>query len=142
MESLESLALVFDYLPNGNAFELFFENVTKISAAQRLKIAVQLVSGALPSFSLLMGNNLQTEVVTYLHQCRPIVIHRDIKTPNLVLDKNYNVKLCDFGKTKFMVFIIAYLGTTHYSTELSSCLKTMAVRRAIWLPNVSYPMEL
>ena len=28
-----------------------------------------------------------------------VVIHKDLKTQNVVLDSDYGVKLCDFGKT-------------------------------------------
>ncbi len=33
--------------------------------------------------------------LNYLHLSD--IIHRDLKSMNLMLDKNYNLKLCDFG---------------------------------------------
>eukprot|EP01056_Protomagalhaensia_sp_Gyna25_P004738 Protomagalhaensia_sp_Gyna_25__4737@NODE_465_length_3363_cov_46_170578_g359_i0_p2_GENE_NODE_465_length_3363_cov_46_170578_g359_i0NODE_465_length_3363_cov_46_170578_g359_i0_p2_ORF_typecomplete_len174_score17_51Pkinase_Tyr/PF07714_17/8_5e31Pkinase/PF00069_25/2_9e30Kinaselike/PF14531_6/2_1e08Kdo/PF06293_14/0_001WaaY/PF06176_11/0_019APH/PF01636_23/0_029_NODE_465_length_3363_cov_46_170578_g359_i027103231 len=48
-----------------------------------------------------MANHL-VQIVTYLHSLNPVVIHRDLKTPNLILDGDFNLKLCDFGKTRFM----------------------------------------
>ena len=38
--------------------------------------------------------------VNYLHTCSPPVIHRDLKSLNLLLDDSYRVKLADFGWTK------------------------------------------
>ena len=33
--------------------------------------------------------------IQHMHQNN--VMHRDLKPENLLLDKNYNIKLCDFG---------------------------------------------
>ncbi len=36
----------------------------------------------------------------YLHSCNPPVLHRDLKSLNLLLDESSRVKLADFGWTK------------------------------------------
>lgn len=80
-----NLAIVTEYVPNGNLFDLLYTKGVLLPAIVRLRIANQLAVA-----------------VCYMHSCDPIVIHRDLKTQNLVLDANYDVKLCDFGKTKPM----------------------------------------
>jgi len=40
--------------------------------------------------------------VMYLHSQTPVVVHRDLKSLNVVLDMNLNLKLCDFGLTESM----------------------------------------
>eukprot|EP00002_Diphylleia_rotans_P009051 TRINITY_DN1906_c0_g1_i6.p1 TRINITY_DN1906_c0_g1~~TRINITY_DN1906_c0_g1_i6.p1 ORF type:complete len:617 (-),score=115.92 TRINITY_DN1906_c0_g1_i6:770-2620(-) len=39
--------------------------------------------------------------VQYLHNFRPVIIHRDLKSHNLLVDDQYNIKVCDFGLSKF-----------------------------------------
>ncbi|EXB36054.1 putative L-type lectin-domain containing receptor kinase S.7 [Morus notabilis] len=87
------LLLVYDYMPNGSLDKLLYqeqqqpgkgENV--LSWSHRHNIAVGLAS-----------------VLTYLHQeCEQQVIHRDIKTGNVLLDGNFNPRLGDFGLAKLM----------------------------------------
>ncbi|OII74882.1 protein kinase domain-containing protein [Cryptosporidium ubiquitum] len=76
-------AIITEYLANGNLFELLYENKVLVSASDRLKISRQLC-----------------DAVNFIH--RNNMIHRDIKTANIILDHSNNVKLCDFGQTRTM----------------------------------------
>ena len=35
--------------------------------------------------------------MNWLHSSNPVLIHRDLKSSNLLVDDNMNVKVCDFG---------------------------------------------
>ena len=45
--------------------------------------------------------------ITYLHNHKPAIIHRDLKSANILLDESFNVKICDFGLAK----LLDYSGT-------------------------------
>ncbi|XLS59148.1 hypothetical protein HN51_008903, partial [Arachis hypogaea] len=38
--------------------------------------------------------------INHLHNCTPVIVHRDLKSLNLLVDKNWVVKLCDFWLIK------------------------------------------
>jgi len=40
-------------------------------------------------------------VFKFMHQCG--VVHRDLKSHNVLLDEKGTVKVCDFGLTRFKV---------------------------------------
>lgn len=40
--------------------------------------------------------------MNYLHKCEPSVIHRDLKTHNLLVDASWKVKVGDFGLAKLI----------------------------------------
>lgn len=55
--------------------------------------------------------------MAYLHSLSPPIIHRDLKTTNLLVDRGYNVKICDFGLSRFMAAdsIMSSVGTVQFA---------------------------
>ncbi|KAK3224492.1 hypothetical protein Dsin_011517 [Dipteronia sinensis] len=77
----EKLALVYEFMQRGSLDNhLFQKTAISLSWDLRLKIAI----GA--------GRGL-----AFLHTLEKKIIYRDFKASNILLDKNYNAKLSDFG---------------------------------------------
>ncbi|KAL8505428.1 hypothetical protein ACS0TY_016604 [Phlomoides rotata] len=80
------LLLVYEYMPNGSLDNVLYQDTRTLKWEYRYNIAVGLASA-----------------LTYLHQeCEQQVIHRDIKTSNIMLDSSYNARLGDFGLARLM----------------------------------------
>lgn len=81
--------LVFEYMPNGNLFQALHREIKVVGKQeldwyQRYKIALGAAKG-----------------IAYLHHdCYPKIIHRDIKSTNILLDEDYEPKVADFGVAK------------------------------------------
>ncbi|XP_049374200.1 probable receptor-like protein kinase At1g33260 [Solanum verrucosum] len=78
--------LVFEYVPNGTLQEKLHgvDGRKSLSWRNRMAIAFQLA-----------------KAIEYLHDKCPLpIVHGDIKASNILLDKKYNSKLCDFGSAK------------------------------------------
>ncbi|KAL5718652.1 hypothetical protein ACHQM5_011532 [Ranunculus cassubicifolius] len=76
------LLLVYDYMPNGSLDKfLFCQMSSKLNWIRRFQIIKGVASG-----------------LVYLHEeWDQVVIHRDIKASNVLLDADFNGKLGDFG---------------------------------------------
>ncbi|XP_052305466.1 LRR receptor-like serine/threonine-protein kinase IOS1 isoform X7 [Populus trichocarpa] len=81
----ENMALVYEYMANGNLKEQLLENSTNmLNWRERLQIAVDAAQG-----------------LEYLHNgCRPPIVHRDLKSSNILLTENLHAKIADFGLSK------------------------------------------
>ncbi|KAJ0243130.1 receptor-like protein kinase [Hirschfeldia incana] len=84
-DSEENGALLLEYLPQGNLQENLRSNSKQVLPwRNRIAIALQLV-----------------QAIEHIHEkCIPQIVHGDIKSSNVLLDKNFNSKLCDFGSAK------------------------------------------
>ncbi|XAR57318.1 Non-specific serine/threonine protein kinase, partial [Bertholletia excelsa] len=78
--------LVYEYVENGSLYSWLHENRTekKLSWKTRLRIAVDVANG-----------------LQYVHEhTRPRVVHKDIKSSNILLDSNMRAKIANFGLAK------------------------------------------
>ncbi|XXG60235.1 hypothetical protein AAC387_Pa04g2196 [Persea americana] len=92
--------LIYSYMENGSLDYWLHEKLDGGSALDwntRLRIA----QGA-------------GRALAYLHQsCQPHILHRDIKSSNILLDENFEARLADFGLARL---ILPY--DTHVTTDL------------------------
>lgn len=81
--------LMYEYMSNGNLATLLYgDNKRSLSWQERLQIAHDVSHG-----------------IEYLHEgAVPPVIHRDLKSANILLDESMRAKVADFGLSKEEVF--------------------------------------
>ncbi|KAJ0736033.1 putative protein kinase RLK-Pelle-LRR-I-1 family [Helianthus annuus] len=79
------LILVYEYVANGSLDDYLgnMDNVTNLVWAQRLQICLDIAHG-----------------LNYLHTRKPMIVHRDIKSANILLDDTWVAKIADFGLSK------------------------------------------
>ncbi|KAJ8541524.1 hypothetical protein K7X08_002340 [Anisodus acutangulus] len=76
------LCIVTEYMPGGSLYEYLHKNHVVLKLSQLLSFAIDVCKG-----------------MEYLHQNN--IIHRDLKTANLLMDSNNVVKVADFGVARF-----------------------------------------
>ncbi|KAF7146099.1 hypothetical protein RHSIM_Rhsim04G0048200 [Rhododendron simsii] len=93
-----SLFLVYEYIENGNLSKhLHGTGWDPLPWSTRVQIALDSARG-----------------LEYIHEHTvPVYIHRDIKTANILIDKNFRAKVADFGLTK-----LAEVGGSSQPTRL------------------------
>lgn len=81
--SHERLAIVTEFLPRGSLFKTLHRSNQVLDIKRRLRMALDVTRG-----------------MNYLHRRNPPIIHRDLKSSNLLVDKNWTVKVGDFGLSR------------------------------------------
>ncbi|KAH9753601.1 LRR receptor-like serine/threonine-protein kinase FEI 1 [Citrus sinensis] len=81
-----SKLLIYDFLPGGSLDEALHERSEQLDWDARLNIIMGAAKG-----------------LAYLHHdCSPRIIHRDIKSSNILLDGNLEARVSDFGLAKLL----------------------------------------
>ncbi|XP_056173960.1 serine/threonine-protein kinase EDR1 isoform X5 [Syzygium oleosum] len=81
--SKERLAIVTESMPRGSLFKTLHKNNQVLDTRHRLRMALDVARG-----------------MNYLHHRNPPIVHRDLKSSNLLVDKNWTVKVGDFGLSR------------------------------------------
>jgi serine/threonine protein kinase len=96
------LLLVFEFVANGTVADHLHgprssENV--LTWPVRLSVAIETANA-----------------LTYLHAVEPPIIHRDVKTNNILLDAGFHVKVGDFGLSRLFPLDVTHVSTVPQGT--------------------------
>lgn len=98
---IPNIVIVFEHVSQGSLFQLLHmkKNQFELTMTQRVKIALD-----------------AARVFLYMHTLG--IVHRDIKSHNILIDHNLEVKVCDFGLARFKADLgkgtMQYAGTPVY----------------------------
>ncbi|XP_023733027.1 probable LRR receptor-like serine/threonine-protein kinase RFK1 isoform X2 [Lactuca sativa] len=110
----DQLLLVYEYMENNSLASALFESSKSrlmMDWATRLKICIGIARG-----------------LAFLHEeSRIKIVHRDIKATNILLDKDLNPKISDFGLAR-----LHEDEKTHVSTRVAGTIGYMAPEYALW----------
>ncbi|KAF5467995.1 hypothetical protein F2P56_012193 [Juglans regia] len=76
-------SILTEFLPRGSLYRLLHRPNSPIDEKRRMRMARDVARG-----------------MNYLHTSHPPIVHRDLKSPNLLVDKNWVVKVSDFGLSR------------------------------------------
>ncbi|POM61383.1 TKL/DRK protein kinase, partial [Phytophthora palmivora] len=99
--SLNNLAMVLEYVPMGNLKDYLHKNSDLMSwARDKIHMAIAVA-----------------EALEYLHSRTPAIIHRDLKSNNILLSESLEPKLIDFGVSRGMMDLTmtAGVGTPYWT---------------------------
>ncbi|KAJ6961078.1 hypothetical protein NC652_000079 [Populus alba x Populus x berolinensis] len=112
----EANLLVYEYMPNGSLGEVLHgREVVFLKWDTRVKIANEAAKG-----------------LCYLHHdCSPLIIHRDVKSNNILLSSDFEAHVADFGLAKFL-----------QDTGASECKSAIAGSYGYIAPEYAYTLKV
>lgn len=112
----ETNLLVYEYMPNGSLGEVLHgKKGGHLQWDTRYKIAIEAAKG-----------------LCYLHHdCSPLIVHRDVKSNNILLDSDYEAHVADFGLAKFL-----------QDSGTSECMSAIAGSYGYIAPEYAYTLRV
>ncbi|CAL4974655.1 unnamed protein product [Urochloa decumbens] len=96
------LLLVYEFVANGTvADHLHGHRAAERALSWPLRLSIAVESAA---------------ALSYLHAIEPPVVHRDVKTTNILLDADFHVKVADFGLSRLFPLDVTHVSTAPQGT--------------------------
>ena len=96
------LLLVYEFVQNGTvADHLHGHRAQERALPWPLRLNIAIESAA---------------ALTYLHAIEPPIVHRDVKTNNILLDTDFHVKVADFGLSRLFPLDVTHVSTAPQGT--------------------------
>jgi len=77
------ICIITEYMPRGSVYQILHNKTIELSWDLIRRMALDTCKG-----------------MNYLHCSNPIIIHRDLKSHNLLVDESWKVKVSDFGLSR------------------------------------------
>lgn len=84
-ENHKDLAILMEFMPRNSLWTVLHNDENVLGWPLRRAMLIDTARGML-----------------YLHTRRPQIIHRDLKSHNLLVDEGWKVKVCDFGLSRII----------------------------------------
>jgi len=117
---IPNIVIVYELVDNNLFNVLHMKRNIELAMTLRVKIALDCA-----------------RVYLYMHNLG--IVHRDIKSQNVLIDNNHNVKVCDFGLARFIVSPLIFRSNSDMFSRLIWVLElcNLLAHRAIWPLNFS-----
>lgn len=80
-----NLCIITEFCSRGSMADLLLDDSISMDFPRKVKFALHAARG-----------------MAYLHGSNPVILHRDLKSDNLLVSDDWNVKVADFGLTRFL----------------------------------------
>lgn len=97
-----SICIISEYCARGSLRDVLMRsNVKHLSWPTKLRLALGICHG-----------------IQYLHNAHPPMIHRDLKSPNVLVDDSWHAKIADFGTLRFSEIVSSVQNTSRMKKEV------------------------
>jgi serine/threonine protein kinase len=130
-ENIHQRIIVCDFMQNGSLHDFLFRSPTTAASPEQLLEQLSASSSNTKILDWPTRQKIAIDMargIDYLHyRAQPQILHRDIKSSNILLDSDFNARVSDFGLAKFTPD-----GITHLTTRAAGTFGYIAPEYALY----------